>query len=643
VSSSYHLSLSVSLSLCLSLCLCLSLSLSRSLSLSLSLPHAPSINFANEKLQDHFNYSIFKSEQEVYEEEGLQWTLTNYPDNSERLELFEHKRVGLFLLCDEQLKIPKPSDEKLVKSFYLKHLVSSSSFFSATRAEQMNQEFVIHHYACSVKYSSQSFVEKNRNEIGQEIYESGESSTEEFVRNLFSIEGGGGGGGGGDKKRGEMRNSLDEVGPSGGGGMSRERANSRGHKLPSKTTGANVGVGGGGGGGGTKKPVSVISQFSLQLHDLIQKIRSMRSHFIRCIKPNNSLQPQTFDTVMIQSQLRCGGALGAIQVFQIGFPNRMEFKYFVTRYSCFLSVCGNNVLTADVLSCIQYAKATSTDELWKTATSMLLDIIALTVTILSLTTGGDGNLFDGLTDSGPSSSNNNNNNSSSGTSGMAVVKGLQMGKTQVFLKAYVFEFLERLQMHAQIFIAKILQRRRRALLIKRQYQASLQQDIFSSSPASPSSSVLLRYHAMESYLYIVSKRRSQVRNSISASILLQRKMRVFLMISWRKRILRAITRLKAYYRGSVARRCVHEMKVTAACRIQTLYRCYHWTQRYLAMRASAKILQKYLRRFLAIQSKRLKLRVVLQLQCLWRGTMARIRTVAYRMKLVSLLDSLLTP
>ena len=63
---------------------------------------------------------VVASPQEVYEEEGIKWVFKEYPDNSGRLELFEHKRTGLFLLCDEQLKIPKPSDEKLAQSFYAK-------------------------------------------------------------------------------------------------------------------------------------------------------------------------------------------------------------------------------------------------------------------------------------------------------------------------------------------------------------------------------------------------------------------------------------------------------------------------------------------------------------------------------------------
>lgn len=544
-----------------------------------------SINFANEKLQDHFNHSIFKSEQEVYQEEGIKWTFTNYPDNSERLELFEHKRTGIFLLCDEQLKIPKPSDEKLVKSFYAKCV--AHPYFTANKAEQIKNEFVIHHFACVVKYQIEGFVDKNRNDVGQEVYDSLEVSSNEFIRNLLLQCD--------DKsysKRlrevGAERNSLD-LDPL------RERTNSK-VKLQQK---ANI----------TKKTVSVISHFSSQLNDLVTKIRSMRSHFIRCIKPNNALLARTFDYQMVQTQFRCGGALGAVQVFHAGFPNRMDFKYFVTRYTCFLTVCGTNVLTQDLLKCIQTAKSTGLDELWRAATSMLLDIISLTIMILYKTEGFE------IPDD------------------IDVVMGLQMGKTQLFLRAPVFELLERLQYHSQIFIAKILQRRRRALLLSRKYHAmSL---LSTKKPATITESLLCRYYASRSYLYIASKRRFQARNGISATIILQRKIRVFLAVMRRKRIIRGITRLKAHYRGGIARKFVFELKQRAAIQIQTKYRQFSLTKRYLKLKLHAIIVQKYVRRFLAIRSKLVKVSVILKLQCLWRGTMARIRTVAYRQKLVN--------
>lgn len=261
------------------------------------------INYANEKLQDHFNYAIFKSEQEVYEEEGIKWVFKEYPDNSGRLELFEHKRTGLFLLCDEQLKIPKPSDDKLAQSFYSKSI--AHPYFSYSKADKVKLEFVVNHFACDVKYSTFGFVDKNRNDVAQEIYDTYESSDRKFVRDMPAAT---------DdriakKSIREHSSSIDAGNaPASGGGIvpiRTERSSSISRQSSTLTGIQSV---------GKKKSVSLASQFSKQLSDLIQKIRSTRSHFIRCIKPNNKLAAATFDYEMVMNQLRSGGALGAVQV-----------------------------------------------------------------------------------------------------------------------------------------------------------------------------------------------------------------------------------------------------------------------------------------------------------------------------------------
>ena len=248
------------------------------------------INYANEKLQDHFNFAIFKSEREVYEEEGIKWTFRDYPDNAERLELFEHKRTGIFLLCDEQLKIPKPSDDKLAKSLYTRCV--GYNHFESSQAEQIRGEFVVHHFACSVRYSISGFVEKNRNEVAAEIFQCFDSSSREFVQGLTYVS---------DDPRAPKKPLIDvdvtTVTRTRGDSGATIKSASHHHGLPAG-----------------KKTTSVTTQFSRQLQDLVGKIRSTRSHFIRCIKPNNELQANNFDDAMVMKQLRCGGALGAVQV-----------------------------------------------------------------------------------------------------------------------------------------------------------------------------------------------------------------------------------------------------------------------------------------------------------------------------------------
>ncbi|KAG1338425.1 Myosin-1 [Cocos nucifera] len=47
------------------------------------------INYANERLQQHFNRHLFKLEQEEYIQDGIDWTKVEFVDNTECLNLFE--------------------------------------------------------------------------------------------------------------------------------------------------------------------------------------------------------------------------------------------------------------------------------------------------------------------------------------------------------------------------------------------------------------------------------------------------------------------------------------------------------------------------------------------------------------------------
>ncbi|KAK8473010.1 hypothetical protein PHAVU_001G040501 [Phaseolus vulgaris] len=59
------------------------------------------INFANEKLQQHFNEHVFKMEQEEYGKEEINWSYIEFVDNQDVLELIEKKPIGIIALLDE--------------------------------------------------------------------------------------------------------------------------------------------------------------------------------------------------------------------------------------------------------------------------------------------------------------------------------------------------------------------------------------------------------------------------------------------------------------------------------------------------------------------------------------------------------------
>uniref|UniRef100_A0A7N0RFE5 Myosin motor domain-containing protein n=1 Tax=Kalanchoe fedtschenkoi TaxID=63787 RepID=A0A7N0RFE5_KALFE len=77
---------------------------------------------------------------------------------------------------------------------------------------------------------------------------------------------------------------------------------------------------------------SIGSRFKLQLQQLMETLNSTEPHYIRCVKPNNLLKPAVFENVNIMQQLRCGGVLEAIRISMAGYPTRRAFFEFINRF-----------------------------------------------------------------------------------------------------------------------------------------------------------------------------------------------------------------------------------------------------------------------------------------------------------------------
>ena len=75
------------------------------------------INFANEKLQQHFNLHIFIMEQAEYAEEKIDVAHVDFVDNQECLDLIEKRPTGILWMTDEEIRIPK--GETLANAFGL--------------------------------------------------------------------------------------------------------------------------------------------------------------------------------------------------------------------------------------------------------------------------------------------------------------------------------------------------------------------------------------------------------------------------------------------------------------------------------------------------------------------------------------------
>jgi len=263
------------------------------------------INYCNEALQQQFNKFVFKLEQREYEQEGIDWSFIEFPDNQDILDLIEKKRDGILSILDENCRLASCTDSTFCQAIYEK--CKDHARFGATQAQKANLSFSIEHYAGTVTYSSANFLEKNKDELPQETTELLTSSSLGFLSYL-----------------GETLKKVDnEAGSSGDGLGTKKAPSSRNLTAANNSRRRN---------NSSILRNTVGSQFSNQLRELREKIDPTTPHYVRCLKPNDDLVPNQFEAHIIAEQLRCAGVLEAIRVSRVGFPHRYYHEQFIDRY-----------------------------------------------------------------------------------------------------------------------------------------------------------------------------------------------------------------------------------------------------------------------------------------------------------------------
>ncbi|KAK3222510.1 hypothetical protein Dsin_009535 [Dipteronia sinensis] len=258
------------------------------------------INYANERLQQHFNRHLFKLEQEEYIQDGIDWAKIDFEDNQDCLNLFEKKPLGLLSLLDEESTFPNGTD--LTFANKLKQHLNSNSCFRGER----DKAFTVSHYAGEVMYDTTGFLEKNRDLLHLDSIQLLSSSSchlpQIFASNMLT------------------QSNKPVVGPL--------------HKA----------------GGADSQKLSVATKFKGQLFQLMQRLENTTPHFIRCIKPNNFQSPGLYEQGLLLQQLRCCGVLEVVRISRSGFPTRMSHQKFARRYGFLLleSVASQDPLSVSV-------------------------------------------------------------------------------------------------------------------------------------------------------------------------------------------------------------------------------------------------------------------------------------------------------
>ncbi len=246
------------------------------------------INYCNEKLQQFFNQRILKDEQDLYEKEGLGVKKITFVDNQDCINLIESKGNGIFSLLDEESKLPKASHQHFTMAVHnnngnhFRLALPRKSKLREHREIRDDDGFLIRHFAGAVCYQTELFIEKNNDALHASLEAVAHECKNKFIQALFT--------------EGQQATALK----------------------------------------GKLTFLSVGSKFKSQLEELMEKLRSTGTSFIRCIKPNVNMIAHSFEGGSILSQLQCAGMTSVLELMQQGYPSRTSFAELYTMYKKFL-------------------------------------------------------------------------------------------------------------------------------------------------------------------------------------------------------------------------------------------------------------------------------------------------------------------
>ncbi|KAF3452668.1 hypothetical protein FNV43_RR03101 [Rhamnella rubrinervis] len=267
---------------------------------------------------------------------------------------------------------------------------------------------------------------------------------------------------------------------------------------------------------------SIGTRFKQQLQSLMETLNTTEPHYIRCVKPNTVLKPGIFENFNVLNQLRCGGVLEAIRISCAGYPTKRAFDEFLDRFG---------MLAPDVLD--------GSDE--KSACISICDRMGL--------------------------------------------KGYQIGKTKVFLRAGQMAELDARRTEILAKAARLIQRQIRTHLTRKEFIALRRATI----------------HMQKLWRAQLARELYEQMRREAASI-----------------------RIQKHLRAHIARKSYTQLKASAIV-IQTGLRAMATRNEYRFKRRTkaATIVQTRWRRCQAVCSYKKQKKATLALQCLWRSKVAR--------------------
>jgi myosin heavy subunit len=242
------------------------------------------INFANESLQQHYNWCVFTKDMETCQAEGIDTVDITFPNLQPTLDLIGKVLSQLDDACAIGSAEDKDFLQGLVQSFYTKAFTDPGFTIDPT----LQNTFGIAHYAGTVMYNVKNWIEKNRDSLSSAAKELFAASRNALASQLLEL------------------SAVGKTDPAGGAGRARS------------------------------KVVTVGGFFKTQMAELMAVINATNPHWIRCVKPHVEKKPRMFSGSYTFRQLEFSGILGTVKIRRAGYPIRFPIEKFVLQFNVIL-------------------------------------------------------------------------------------------------------------------------------------------------------------------------------------------------------------------------------------------------------------------------------------------------------------------
>ncbi|XP_036966394.1 unconventional myosin-XVI isoform X2 [Acanthopagrus latus] len=304
------------------------------------------VNMTNERLRQYVSEVLFQQEQAECLQEGIAMETPRSPTNQPGvLDFFLQKPQGLLCVLDEESQSLRPAEQTLYKRLSTQLDSNPTHGLSLTTKDgngnpppkDQGPAFTVCHYAGQISYDLTGSLTRNKDSLPQNLLFTMKSSESVLLQQLF-------------------QSKLTQTGSlvpaaQGRAGLRGPKAALLLHRMPSASlvTANTVSqqprryhdltkiLKKKGSSSFLQQlercgPITVAVQLRNSLSEVISKLQACSPHFVECVRPNACGQPDSFDSFHVSAQLQYIGVLEMVRMIRYGYPVRLSFPGFLSRY-----------------------------------------------------------------------------------------------------------------------------------------------------------------------------------------------------------------------------------------------------------------------------------------------------------------------